>query len=103
MTAVDAMQDYFRFQAEACAQLDSPLTAGLCEYMAKDLAAKGPVYDLLHDWPGNPLADVVALRLTGALHGAALSGRDAALANACLLYTSPSPRDQRGSRMPSSA
>ena len=25
------------------------------------------------------------------------------LATACLLYTSPSPRDQRGSRMPSSA
>ena len=24
-------------------------------------------------------------------------------ASACLLYTSPSPRDQRGSRMPSSA
>ena len=24
-------------------------------------------------------------------------------AHACLLYTSPSPRDQRGSRMPSSA
>ena len=27
----------------------------------------------------------------------------AALAEVCLLYTSPSPRDQRGSRMPSSA
>ena len=26
-----------------------------------------------------------------------------ASADACLLYTSPSPRDQRGSRMPSSA
>ena len=25
------------------------------------------------------------------------------LVNNCLLYTSPSPRDQRGSRMPSSA
>ena len=25
------------------------------------------------------------------------------LTEACLLYTSPSPRDQRGSRMPSSA
>ena len=25
------------------------------------------------------------------------------LSNSCLLYTSPSPRDQRGSRMPSSA
>ena len=29
--------------------------------------------------------------------------RITSLANACLLYTSPSPRDQRGSRMPSSA
>ena len=26
-----------------------------------------------------------------------------AIVNICLLYTSPSPRDQRGSRMPSSA
>ena len=25
------------------------------------------------------------------------------MSNICLLYTSPSPRDQRGSRMPSSA
>ena len=25
------------------------------------------------------------------------------MVNVCLLYTSPSPRDQRGSRMPSSA
>ena len=29
--------------------------------------------------------------------------RAAKLSDACLLYTSPSPRDQRGSRMPSSA
>ena len=29
--------------------------------------------------------------------------RMAALNRTCLLYTSPSPRDQRGSRMPSSA
>ena len=28
---------------------------------------------------------------------------DEVLAATCLLYTSPSPRDQRGSRMPSSA
>ena len=34
-----------------------------------------------------------------ALHQAAFFGQTAA----CLLYTSPSPRDQRGSRMPSSA
>ena len=32
-----------------------------------------------------------------------ISGGDKELSKACLLYTSPSPRDQRGSRMPSSA
>ena len=32
-----------------------------------------------------------------------MSGLRTALAMGCLLYTSPSPRDQRGSRMPSSA
>ena len=31
------------------------------------------------------------------------SGQQVAHYTACLLYTSPSPRDQRGSRMPSSA
>ena len=31
------------------------------------------------------------------------TGTATATDNACLLYTSPSPRDQRGSRMPSSA
>ena len=31
------------------------------------------------------------------------AARDYAQGSLCLLYTSPSPRDQRGSRMPSSA
>ena len=35
--------------------------------------------------------------------GASSSEAPAAIPMACLLYTSPSPRDQRGSRMPSSA
>ena len=44
----------------------------------------------------------------GALTSLARSERDATESdivelNPCLLYTSPSPRDQRGSRMPSSA
>ena len=39
----------------------------------------------------------------GGLSAAARSERVAALAESCLLYTSPSPRDKRQSRMPSSA
>ena len=39
------------------------------------------------------------------LSGLVLNGRitPRVLSEVCLLYTSPSPRDQRGSRMPSSA
>ena len=60
-----------------------------------------------------------ALLAAVSLHGALAAGRDLAarglpfgnvdaptdaeLANVCLLYTSPSPRDKRQSRMPSSA
>ena len=36
-------------------------------------------------------------------HGAEIASGQMSLNEACLLYTSPSPRDQRGSRMPSSA
>ena len=44
--------------------------------------------------------DIAAL-IAKAQEWAGLQGMD--LAKVCLLYTSPSPRDQRGSRMPSSA
>ena len=56
---------------------------------------------------GAQLEDLFDVRLQTA--GAALRVNSlvarscAALYHACLLYTSPSPRDQRGSRMPSSA
>ena len=41
---------------------------------------------------------VVPSNLTGLI-----SGSNRGAVKICLLYTSPSPRDQRGSRMPSSA
>ena len=43
-------------------------------------------------WDKEFIADKIGLEITIEI-----------LTNACLLYTSPSPRDQRGSRMPSSA
>ena len=37
------------------------------------------------------------------IHFSQIKASDLMLFDTCLLYTSPSPRDQRGSRMPSSA
>jgi len=70
---------HFHEQAGFCEAFGSPFTARLLEAMARDLAAGGLVAELVGDWPGHPRADAVSLRLTGALHAAALSGRDATL------------------------
>ena len=55
-----------------------------------------------------PVAEIPGLNLTVASVGPAGSivngtASSFGLNSPCLLYTSPSPRDQRGSRMPSSA
>ena len=68
----------------------------------------GPVIDVSFSAEGANLPEILnALEVTKA-NGESLVmevqqhlGEDSV--RACLLYTSPSPRDQRGSRMPSSA
>lgn len=87
--ASTALLDHFREQAGFCLAMGSPFTAGLVEAMADDLEAGGPVADLVGAWPGSPRADAVSLRLTGALHAAAMTGRDEALRFA---YLPPGPR-----------
>ena len=48
--------------------------------------------------------EIVSNPMLGAAHGGVLAALiDLTGLYTCLLYTSPSPRDQRGSRMPSSA
>ena len=50
------------------------------------------------------LFDTIATVLSEELYAEqTVIGEDGIESNYCLLYTSPSPRDQRGSRMPSSA
>ncbi|MBL8531615.1 MAG: DUF2332 domain-containing protein [Hyphomonadaceae bacterium] len=73
---------HFREQAGYCAAFGSPFTAALNVRFAEDVEAGGPVAALTSPWPSNPSADVVGLRLAGALHAAVLSGRDEALAAA---------------------
>ena len=52
------------------------------------------------EWPTRPV-DVIMKYLK--TQPKSLAVADFGCGDACLLYTSPSPRDQRGSRMPSSA
>ena len=51
------------------------------------------------DLSGDDMVIVMEQIMTGAVSNSMIVG----FLVACLLYTSPSPRDQRGSRMPSSA
>ena len=71
---------HFREQSLFCAEYGSPFTAQLIARMGEDLEARGPVADLVADWPTHPRKDALSLRLAGALHHATLAGRDARLA-----------------------
>jgi hypothetical protein len=78
--ADDRVLVHFREQSAFCAAYGSPFTAQLIARMADDLAAGGPVADLVAGWPTHPRKDALALRLVGALHHATLAGADPALA-----------------------
>jgi hypothetical protein len=66
----------FEQQIGWCARLGSPFTAALLQILAEDSAAGGVTASLLGKWPGDPVADAVPLRLSGALHALVLDGRD---------------------------
>lgn len=84
----DKILAHFREQAMFCAKYGSPFTAQLLERCAIDIEAGGPVAALVRSWTTNPRADALSLRIAGALHAAALTGRDAALA---ALYPARAP------------
>ena len=72
--------------------------AGVAAYLSSRLAADGSIYGFSAfalDGPGfpSPLAMILGVLIAVAV----------GVLIACLLYTSPSPRDKRQSRMPSSA
>lgn len=76
MTVLDEM----RLQSRFCAEFGSPFTSQLLERAADDIEAGGIVARITEGWPTNPRVDAVSLRFAGALHAAALTGRDAVLA-----------------------
>ncbi len=78
--SAESVLAHFREQAAFCETFGSPFTAQLLLRCADDFQAGGPVWELTRDWPTNPRADALSLRIAGALHAAALSKRDAKLA-----------------------
>ncbi len=73
------LAEHFEEQAGWCDLLGSPFTASLLRAMKADLETDGVMADLVGNWPSNPRADALGLRLTGALHHAVLTGKSEAL------------------------
>ena len=70
----------FRVQADACADLGSPMYAELLERAADDLESGGPVAEVLRGHEDDPGPSAVALRLLGSVHRLVLERRADALA-----------------------
>ena len=98
--------------AAAAQAMDTSLSGAKCLALLEDSRAFGVLMQLSNESDNNARVDVCKAlgalgdprandRLSALLRDPEIEVRDAAYS--CLLYTSPSPRDQRGSRMPSSA
>ncbi len=70
----------FAKQISWCDSLDAPFTARLLRLLSDDVAKAGPTAALIGQWPGDPVADALPLRLAGAFHALVLTGADPGLA-----------------------
>jgi len=67
--------DLLRLQAGWCDRLGSPLYARLLEHAATDVAAGGPVRELLRGHESDTPGSALALRLMGSMHRLVLEGQ----------------------------
>jgi hypothetical protein len=82
------LDDAWGCQIAWCDDNGSPFTARVLDAAWADRVRGGALAALLPAWPGDAGADAVPLRIAGALHALALSGRDAALASAYATFDS---------------
>jgi hypothetical protein len=75
----DVVRDAFRKQADACRLMHSPLTASVLDTLADSLNAGTRTGARALGWIGDPLGEVLTLRLAGGLHALARSLLDSAL------------------------
>lgn len=78
MTVPDenAIREAFRTQASFCLASGSPLTGEVCTALAERMDRKTRTGAAILDWPGNPMADALMMRITGGLNALARSGGD---------------------------
>ncbi|WP_445190747.1 DUF2332 domain-containing protein [Sphingomonas sp. Tas61C01] len=69
----------FTIQAGYCRAMDAPVTTRIAEVLATALDRDGATGRAVLDWPKEPIADALALRLIGGLHALHRTGADAAL------------------------
>lgn len=67
--------EHFEGQGRACDELGSPFTAELCRLLGERLDRESRFGRRILDWTGDPRADALALRVCGAFHALARSGR----------------------------
>ena len=71
----------FEIQAAYCDANDAPITASVCRAIAgalveNEFAAKTATGSAILNWPSNPVADGLVLRLVGGLHALWLEGKE---------------------------
>jgi len=66
-------REAFRIQQGYCEAMDAPITARVCAVLATSLARDSRTGARVLDWPGEPTADAMPLRLVGGLHALVLA------------------------------
>jgi hypothetical protein len=79
MADESANRESFRIQAAYCEAMAAPITARVCLGLAEGLTRDTAVGTCALDWPGEPVADALALRFVGGLHALHRRRVDAAL------------------------
>jgi hypothetical protein len=85
----EAVMDSFRSQVDWCDKLGSPFTASLLRAAMPALRPGGILAGMIGGWPGDPMADGLPLRVTGALHALVLAGEAPSLAAIYPPYSLP--------------
>lgn len=75
----EAIRNAFRQQAFGCRAMNSPLTAEVLETLANILDHSTRTGARILDWPADPMADALKLRIAGGLHALARSEHHAEL------------------------